>query len=131
MAKVIKHEHMKFFKDNKIEFDYSYCIPAGDGKVGQQLDALNNALNDLLNKLSIVALNTGKASDACENSEAKIIYAEQALERTERAYQIAKDYIDKEGRAALSQALQALEDFGQGSKQMTEIARRASALAAK
>ncbi|KAK3719385.1 hypothetical protein RRG08_029540 [Elysia crispata] len=102
----------------------------GDGKVGQQLDVLNNALNDLLNKLSIVALNTGKASDACENSEAKIIYAEQALERTERAYQIAKDYIDKEGRAALSQALQALEDFGQGSKQMTEIARRASALAA-
>ncbi|RUS88463.1 hypothetical protein EGW08_003800, partial [Elysia chlorotica] len=102
----------------------------GDGKIGQQLDTLSQALSDLVNKLKDIAVNINKASDACEASEAKIVYAEMALERTEKAYQDAKDYIDKEGRTALSRALQALKDFGQGSEQMTEIAKRASALAA-
>ena len=85
----------------------------------------------MLDKLTIIAQNIAKASQASEDSEAKISYAEQALERTEIAYQRAKDYIDKEGRMALANALKALEDFGQNSKQMTEIAKRATALASK
>ncbi|GFS14721.1 laminin subunit gamma-3 [Elysia marginata] len=102
----------------------------GDGKVGQQLDILRDTLNDLIKKLTVIASNIATAANATENSETKIKYAEEALAVTDRVYQKAKDYIDKEGRNALNQALKALEDFGQNSKQMTEIARRASSLAA-
>lgn len=109
--------------------DDALSAHTGDGKVGQQLDALRDALDDLMRKLSAIATNIGKATEATEDSKSKILYAEQALERTELAYDIAKEYIDKEGRMALNQALQALEAFGQNSKQMTEIAKRAASLA--
>jgi len=52
--------------------------------------------------------------------------AEAAIRRAEMSLREAEDYIGREGRQALAQALEALQQFGKQSQQMTEIAQRAT-----
>ncbi|GFO02129.1 laminin subunit gamma-3 [Plakobranchus ocellatus] len=102
----------------------------GNGMIGQELDALRSTLNDLMDKLKMIASNIAKASQANEDSQADILQAEQTIDAVEKAWQAAKNYIDKEGRMALNEAQKAFEISGRSSEQMTEIARKAAALAA-
>lgn len=52
--------------------------------------------------------------------------AEDAIRRAETSLREAENYVGREGRQALSQALEALKQFGKQSQQMTEIAQRAA-----
>ena len=54
--------------------------------------------------------------------------AETAIRRAVMALRDAEDYIGREGKQALFQALDALDQFGKQSQQMTVIAQRATEL---
>ncbi|CAG5119951.1 unnamed protein product [Candidula unifasciata] len=98
----------------------------GDGTVGAQINELRRSLSEVLVKLGEIAQNIATASKATRDSQDDIAAAEKAIDNADAALRMAENYIDKEGRTALKQALDALSNFGQNSQQMTEIARRAT-----
>ncbi|KAH9498965.1 Laminin subunit gamma-1 [Bulinus truncatus] len=101
-------------------------VSVGDGTVGQELENLKDALNDVLKKSGDIARNIASASKATSESETDIRLAETAIKNAETAVQNANKYINVEGQAALNKALEALRMFGQNSQQMTEIAQKAT-----
>ncbi|XP_059157945.1 laminin subunit gamma-1-like [Physella acuta] len=98
----------------------------GDGSVNKQLENLGKSLRDALDKCAIIAANIANMNKAVETSQDDIKAAERALNNAENALKMSEDYIDLEGRAALKQALEALNKFGQNNQQMTEIALNAT-----
>lgn len=94
--------------------------------MGTQISDLRRTLNEVLVKLAEISQNIATASKATKDSQNDIAAAEKAIDNADAALRMAENYIDKEGRTALKQALDALANFGQNSQQMTEIARRAT-----
>lgn len=95
---------------------------AGDGSVGKIISDLRRSLNEVIQKLGDIAHNIKEAARSTLDSKDDIDTAEKAIENADSALRMAENYVDKEGRTALKQALDALANFGQNSKQMTEIA---------
>lgn len=98
----------------------------GDGTIGQQLQELKEALREVLEKCGQITRSIAAASAQSKDSVRDIEVAEAAIRRAETSLREADDYISREGRQALAQALEALQQFGKQSQQMTEIAQRAS-----
>ncbi|KAL3871372.1 hypothetical protein ACJMK2_039377 [Sinanodonta woodiana] len=101
---------------------------AGGGSLGQQLQMLRKSIEDVLQRCAVITRNIVMAKETSESSLNDIMTAEEAIERAEQALKAAKNYIDSEGLTALQRAKQALDSFGQQSKQMTDIANQAKEL---
>nr|KAG5699979.1 hypothetical protein BaRGS_001798 [Batillaria attramentaria] len=106
--------------------DEARSASTGDGTIGQQLQELKDALRAVLDKCGTITRSIAAASDASKDSIQDIEIAEAAIRRAEQSLREANDYIGREGRQALAQALEALQQFGKQSQQMTEIAQRAT-----
>ncbi|KAH3798034.1 laminin subunit gamma-1-like [Dreissena polymorpha] len=93
-----------------------------NGTIGQQLEKLKENILEVLNRCGEVTRNILTAGQTAEESLGDISSAEEAISRAEMSLKAAENYIDTEGQAALQRAREALEKFGQQSRQMTEIA---------
>lgn len=106
--------------------DEARSASTGDGTIGQQLQELKEALRSVLDKCGQISRGIASAAGASRDSIRDIEVAETAIRRAEQSLREADDYIGREGRQALVQALEALKQFGKQSQQMTEIAQRAT-----
>ncbi|PVD22260.1 hypothetical protein C0Q70_18068 [Pomacea canaliculata] len=98
----------------------------GDGAIGKQLQELKSTLRSILDKCGDITRSIASASSMSQDSIRDITIAEDAIRRAETSLREAENYVGREGRQALSQALEALKQFGKQSQQMTEIAQRAA-----
>lgn len=98
----------------------------GDGTIGKQLQDLKDSLREVLEKCGQITRSVAAAAKESDDSIKDIETAEKAIRQAEVSLRDADDYISREGRQALAQALEALNQFGKQSQQMTEIAQRAT-----
>lgn len=90
--------------------------------MGQQLQQLRESIMQVLKKCSEITRNILTANTTAKGSMADVDAAEEAITRAEVALKAAENYINAEGQSALQRAKEALDKFGQQSKQMTVIA---------
>ena len=99
--------------------------------MGEQLDNLRDSLRDVLDKNKVIAENIPSVERAAADADKDRMAAEKAIERADEMLTEAENYIEREGQAAVRQALNALQQFGQNNAQITAIARNATAAANK
>ena len=102
-----------------------FVIGGGNSSLGQQMEALRQAIADITMECGQIAKDMTHATGSSDNSKIDITYAEEAIDEAEKALLEAEGYLRNEGRKALQDAIDELKDLDEKSAQLTKIAREA------